>query len=111
MQVVIALISVVVGAVLSAALQHFVWKRQRREDQAGETRQQRARTAERFRELASLLIESSLVFKSGWATTDQNQVATVTLIECHRLRRELLNAAAAVRDAFPNHHPRLWPLS
>lgn len=104
--VVSVVIGAVVGAVLTAALQYSFWKRQHREElkslEERETRGERARAAERLREVASLLIETSRVPISG-PDINRSDVSTTTLIESYRLRRELLNAASAVRDAFPNH--------
>jgi hypothetical protein len=103
-QVVIALVSVVVGAVLTAVLQYSIWKRQHREEQKSseerEIRRERRRAAERFREVAGLLIEINGGTVSGpmGPYIDHTQLTTTTLIENSRLRRELLNAAAAVRD-------------
>jgi hypothetical protein len=100
-QVFIALVSVVIGAVLSAFLQYFFWKRQHRQEtqslEEREIRRERTRAAERFRETGILLIEISRAGVYG-PHVSANEMATTTQIEIYRLRRELLSAAAAVRD-------------
>jgi hypothetical protein len=97
-QVFIALVSVVIGAVLTAALQYSFWKRQHREEQKSleerEVRRERALAAERFREVARLLIEINCEPRNP-----QTDVTTATLLEKYRLRRELIVAATAVRDS------------
>jgi hypothetical protein len=107
MQVAIALFSVAVGAVLSAALQYFFWKRQHLEElksvEEREVRRERARAVERFREVAGLLIEINRGTLLG--QIDQTELNAKILIENHRLRRELRNTVAAVRDAFPTQGP------
>jgi hypothetical protein len=108
---VVAVVSVVIGAVvgafLTAALQYFFWKRQHREElksaEEREVRRERARAAERFREVAGLLIEINRGTLLG--QIDQTQLNATILTENHRLRRELRNTAAAVRDAFPDQGP------
>ena len=99
---VVAVISVVigavVGAVLTAALQYFFWKRQHRVEQSSseerEVRRERVRAAERFREVARLLIEISCEPRNP-----QTDVTTATLLEKYRLKRELIVAATAVRES------------
>jgi hypothetical protein len=107
---VVALVSVGFGAVLSAALQYT--KRQHRQElqslEEREMRRERRRAVERFREVGVLLIEINRGLVSG-PNVNQTEVTTMTLIEIHRLRRELLNATAAVRDAFPDQDKRLTP--
>jgi hypothetical protein len=111
-QVFFTLVSVGFGALLTAALQYFFWKRQHQLElqslEEREIRRERRRAAERLREVGGLLIEINSGPIAGY-NVNQKEVTTTTLIEIHRLRRELLNATAAVRDAFPDQDKRLIP--
>jgi hypothetical protein len=100
-ELVSTLLSVAFGAILSTALQQFVWKRQQKYAEDREMKKERARVVERFREVGGLLIEINRGFSSK-PQVNQIEVTTTALIEGYRLRRELLNAAAAVREAFPD---------
>lgn len=106
-QVLIALVSVAFGAVLTAALQYFFWTRQHREElrssEERETRRARARALERFRDVAGLLIE---INRAGLSISNP-QLNTATIIEQYRLERELLSAAAVVREEHPDQATRL----
>jgi len=99
-QVVTSLVSVVVGALLTAGLQHLVWNRQQQASEEREKRRERARAVERFRDIGSLVIELSRATLSG-SSIEKTQLATATMLENERLRRELVAAIAAVRDAYP----------
>jgi len=109
-QVLIALVSVAFGAFLSASLQFFFWKRQHREElkslREREARRERERAVERLKEVGGLFIETTRT-PVEWYALNRTELTTTTLIETYRLRRDLLNAAAAVRDEFPNQTTNL----
>jgi hypothetical protein len=93
------LVGVAFGAILSTVLQQFVWNRQQKTLEEREMRKEQARTAERFRDVGTLLIEINRGTVSG-SHLDETKITTTKLLENHRLRRELLATVAAVRAAF-----------
>ena len=100
MDLVSTLVGVAFGAILSTVLQQFVWNRQQRTLEEREMKKEQARTAERFRDVGTLLIEINRGTVSG-SHLDETKIVTAKLLENHRLRRELLATVAAVRAAFP----------
>ena len=104
MDLVSTLVGVAFGAILSTVLQQFVWNRQQRTLEEREMKKEQARTAERFRDVGTLLIEINRGTVSG-SHLDETEIVTAKLLENHQLRRELLATVAAVRAAFPNLEP------
>ncbi len=105
MQVLTALLGVVVGAVLTNALQFFFWKRQHRQElqslEERESRRAKTVAAEKLREIAVLLIELGGYHISG-PHISNTEVSTTFYIETLRLRRELEATTLAARELFPN---------
>lgn len=110
LHVLTALAGFVAGAFTTAGVQYLFWKRQHRQEvqslEEREMRKERARAAERWREIGTLLIELSRSLVSGPLISGA-EVNTTTWIEIHRLRRALVNATIAAREAFPDQRQLL----
>jgi hypothetical protein len=108
-QWIIALLSALVGATVGAfatgAVQYLFWKRQHSQEvravEERETHKERARATERLREIGVLLLELAHTPVDG-ANIEKTQAATTTYLEVLRLQRELVNAATAAREVFPD---------
>jgi hypothetical protein len=107
-----AFLSIAFGAILAATLNYVFWKRQHREEMKSleerekrleqrEMQRDRLRAVQRLREIGILLIESNRGTLLG-THVEQTQVTTANYLEIYRLRRELLSAVAAAREAFPD---------
>jgi hypothetical protein len=97
------LVGVVVGAVLTSALQYFFWKRQHRVEvrslEERESRRERAQALERFREVGGLLVEMNRI--PSEVLRANADTAALIATDRYRLQGELRNAMAALREAFP----------
>jgi len=105
-EAIFALIGVLVGAIVTGGVSHYFWTREQkiRDDRASKERTQRI--AEQLRHTGGELIELARTPLLG-SHVDQTGQTTATYLETLRLKRELVNVIASVREASPQQQERL----